>query len=403
MFSKHVTKDLSAYCHGEIATEQSRQIAEHLIGCSQCRADFEEIKLGVKLAERLPQISAPDSLWLDLQERLASEENTSESHARKQSRFSFKLWQPSFAGLAAGLLLLVGLGSLWIYTRETRPFWEVARLNGAPRIGSSRMKETGRLAVGQWLETDGDSRAKIEVGSAVTSLGQVEIDPNTRVRLVETKPTEHRLELAHGKMSARIWAPPRLFFVDTPSAVAADLGCAYTLEVDDAGSGLLHVTSGWVALQLKDRESMVPAGATCATRPGVGPGTPYFDDSSPIFREALALVDFKPTIIEPGKVTPLKTLLVNARGRDTLSLWHLLSRVAISDRPLVYDRMAALVPPPGGVTRDGVLQLNKLMLQLWKDKLETTWGNESISGVQKAWINIWTRARGEANGLQGKR
>ena len=81
------------------------------------------------------------------------------------------------------------------------------------------------------------------------------------MRLLETQPTEHRLELARGKMSARIWAPPRLFFVDTPSAVAADLGCAYTLEVDDQGASLLQVTSGWVALELKDRESMVPAGA----------------------------------------------------------------------------------------------------------------------------------------------
>ena len=36
-------------------------------------------------------------------------------------------------------------------------------------------------------------------------------------------------------MSARIWAPPRLFYVNTPSAVAEDLGCAYTLEVDDLG------------------------------------------------------------------------------------------------------------------------------------------------------------------------
>ncbi|HEV7799029.1 MAG TPA: FecR domain-containing protein [Pyrinomonadaceae bacterium] len=398
MFSKHVTKDLSAYCHGEIPSEQSRQIAEHLIGCNQCRAEFEEIKLGVKLAERLPQISAPDSLWLDLQNRRAAEASTNEAHPRRPSRFSFKGLRPAFAGVAVGFLLIIGFGSLWIYTREARPFWEVARLNGTPRIGSSRIEEKGRLAVGQWLETDGDSRAKIEVGS----IGQVEIDPNTRVRLVETKATEHRLELMHGKMSARIWAPPRLFFVDTPSAVAADLGCGYTLEVDDEGSGLLHVTSGWVALKLKNRESMVPAGATCATRPGVGPGTPYFDDSSEIFREALSLVDFKPIVNELGKVTALEILLVNARVRDTLSLWHLLSRVDISDRSLVYRRMAALVPPPDGVTREGVLQLNEPMLQIWKDKLETTWGNESIGGVQKAWINIWTRALGKVDGLQGK-
>jgi hypothetical protein len=373
MFSQHVTKQLSAYCHGEVTTAESRQIAEHLIGCNRCRTQFEEIKLGVKLAERLPQLSAPDSLWCDLQNRLA-EDRTNTTASQPRSTLSFKAWRPAFAGVLATLLIVAAFGAVWFYTRESGPSWEVARLNGAPRIGSSRIDEKGRLAVGQWLETDGGSRAKIEVGS----IGQVEIDPNTRVRLVETKPTEHRLELAHGKMSARIWAPPRLFFVDTPSAVAADLGCAYTLEVDDNGSGLLHVTSGWVALQLKDRQSMVPAGATCATRPGIGPGTPYFDDSSDIFRQALAKFDFEPGDTNWSKIPTLDLLLMDARPRDTLTLWHLLSRVEGNDRARVYDRMAALVPPPAGVTRAGVSQLNEEMLQLWKSKLETTW-NDGLS------------------------
>jgi len=306
--------------------------------------------------------------------------------------------RPAFAGIGVGLLLVIGFAALWWYTRETRPFWQVARLNGAPRIGSSRIDEKGRLGVGQWLETDSESRAKIEVGS----IGQVEIDPNTKVRLLETKATEHRLELAHGKLSAKIWAPPRLFFVDTPSAVAADLGCAYTLEVDDEGRALLHVTSGWVALQLKDRESMVPAGATCATRPGIGPGTPYFDDASEAFRTALSNFDFEPPS-DLSRIPNLDQLLVDARGRDTLTLWHLLGRVDGNNRLRVYERMAAFTPPPDGVTREGVLQLNEQMLQLWKDKLETTWGDESIGGVRKAWIKIWVRALGNVNGLQGKR
>ncbi len=67
MFSKHVTRDLSAYSHGELSPQDSRGIAEHLIGCQQCRAEFEVIKLGVKFAERLPEIAAPDSLWNDLE------------------------------------------------------------------------------------------------------------------------------------------------------------------------------------------------------------------------------------------------------------------------------------------------------------------------------------------------
>ena len=397
MFLKHVTKNLSAYCHGEVSAEESRRIAEHLIGCNRCRGQFEEIKLGVKLAERLPQLAAPDSLWLDLQSRLVRETNQSRIESSKQSRFSFKLWQPGLAGVAAGLLLSAVLGAWLFYSRESRPFWEVARLNGSPRIGSSRMDAKGRLAVGEWLETDSSSRAKIEVGS----IGNVEIDPNTRVRLMETKPTEHRLELARGKMSARIWAPPRLFFVDTPSAVAADLGCAYTLEVDDSGASLLHVTSGWVALQLKDRESMVPAGAACATRPGIGPGTPYFEDASQTFRTALAKLDFEREDTNWSKIPALNLVLMEARPRDTLTLWHLLYRVEGKDRELVFERMAALSPPPKDVTREGVLQLDDKMLHLWKGYLENSWNSDS--SLKKTWVNIWTRTLGKVQGLEGKK
>ncbi|MFN2493416.1 MAG: FecR domain-containing protein [Pyrinomonadaceae bacterium] len=397
MFSKHITKKLSAYCHGEMRSEESREIAEHLIACNQCRTRLEQIKLGVNLAERLPPLHAPDSLWLDLQSHLAAQSNRKYLASPKRHSSVFKRWQPGLAGIAAGLFLIVGFGLFWLYSREAAPSWAVARINGNPTIESSHIGEKGRLALGQWLETNESSRARIEVGS----IGQVEIDPNTRVRLVETKPTEHRLELAQGKMSARIWAPPRLFFVNTPSGVAADLGCAYTLEVDERGYGLLHVTSGWVALQLRDRESMVPAGAICSTRPGIGPGTPYFEDASENFRAALARLDFDPENGSRSKISAFDLVLMEARPRDSLTLWHLLERVEESDRSRVYDRLAALVPPPEGVTRDGVLQLNEQMLQLWKNKLEISWSNESR--LRKSWIGLWTRALGKVKGVSGKR
>jgi hypothetical protein len=250
----------------------------------------------------------------------------------------------------------------------------------------------GQLAVGEWLETDGASRARI----SVASIGQVEVDPNTRVRLLETRATEHRLELARGRMTAHIWAPPRLFFVDTPSAVAADLGCAYTLEVDDAGASLLRVTAGWVALQLRDRESVVPAGAACATRPGIGPGTPYFEDASTTFRTALTKLDF-----EGSDSATLQQLLSESRVRDTLTLWHLLYRTEGDERIRVYERLAELSPPPQGVTRAGVLQLDEQMLRLWKGYLDNIWTGSSP--LKKGWIDVWTKTLGKVKGLEGKR
>ena len=377
MFSTHVTKDISTYCHGELSNEESKQFAEHLISCSKCRSKYEEVKLGVKLAEQLPQLSAPDYLWRDLEPLLPQQGET--QRARIPSHWS---WQMKAA--AAVLVLLSSWGVWLVYsnrgdaflTVNGKPAWRVKRLNGTPTIGTDKISNTGQLAVGEWLQTDATSRAEI----AVSSIGHVDIEENTFVKLVETHDTEHRLELARGKISARIWAPPRLFFVDTPSAVAADLGCAYTLEVDDHGASLLRVTSGWVELELNDRESIVPAGAACETRPVIGPGTPYFEDCATGFREALKEVDFNRD--EPARSAALTVILDQARPRDTLTLWHLLARVDGDDRARVYDRMVAFVPPPAGVTREGVLALDEKMLDAWRETLQTTW-NFAGKGVKK--------------------
>src|SRR5205085_10449968 len=123
--------------------------------------------------------------------------------------------QPGFAVAAVVLFVLVS-GFAWFWLRQSAhpqgSTWDVARLNGVPRIGSTQINDKGKLGVGEWLETDTNSRAQISVGN----IGKVDIDPDTRVRLIQTNANEHRLELAHGRLSARISAPPKLFFVNTP-------------------------------------------------------------------------------------------------------------------------------------------------------------------------------------------
>ncbi|HEU4594090.1 MAG TPA: zf-HC2 domain-containing protein [Pyrinomonadaceae bacterium] len=384
MFGNHVNKYFSAYAHGELTAVESERVAAHLETCARCREEFEEVKLGIRLAECLPSASAPDSLWEGIESSLARQgaeekrRRRAASFPRVSSRLSFNWPRAATAGAFACFALLA-LGG-WLYYRSTRPAWEVERLAGAPSIDARSFGETGRLGVGKWLETDEQSRVQIDVAN----IGQVEVAPNTRVRIVETGLTEHRMELARGTLHARIWAPPRLFFVDTPSAVAADLGCAYTLEVDDAGRSLLRVTSGFVALERGARESIVPAGAACLTQPGVGPGTPFFEDASEELAGALTRFDF-----EGGGPEALRVVIESARPRDTLTLWHLLARSEGEWRERIYERLAALDAPPEGVTREGILRLDSAMLETWKDRLEDQWVNEDLRSVRKAWRKLW--------------
>ena len=292
---------------------------------------------------QLPLAKAPDAIWRSIEAALDA-----------GTRPRRKIFSPKWTwALACGSLAVVGI---YFYT-ALRPQvgWQVASLQGTPSADV--------IKVGEWLQTDAASRARITVGN----IGTVDVEPNTRVRLVAASPMEHRLTLERGEISATVTAPPRLFLVDTPASTAVDLGCAYKIKTDESGNGVLRVTSGWVSLEWKGRESLVPAGADCRTHSRTGPGTPYFTDATEALQKALAAFD------GGGSQDALGTILTEARVRDTLTLWHLLSRVDTAERVRVLDRMVELVPLPASVSREKALQLDPVALKSWREELAWKW------------------------------
>jgi hypothetical protein len=229
------------------------------------------------------------------------------------------------AGLA-GLLAFLGLRP----GNEDRPAWAVEwEAESGP----------GRLVLGEWLETSDDQTARLEVAE----IGEVEVAPRSRVRIANTGPEEHRLHLARGRLAARIFAPPRLFLVETPAATAVDLGCAYTLEVDESGDGMLTVTSGHVLLEREGLPSAyVPAGAECPIDGETGPGVPRF----------------------PAGDDP---------ALDTLRLWHLLARVGAAERPEVLDEIVRLAGDLPAGRREKLLALDPAALAALRDDLSMLW------------------------------
>jgi hypothetical protein len=266
---------------------------------------------------------------------------------------------PFLVALAA-MIVLVAL--VW-RTRSAESSWQVASLAGQPRIGDSAIGNNARLAVGDTLTTDAASQAKIDVNA----MGEVRVEGDSRVRLLETGANRYRLALDRGTLVAFITAPPGRFVVDTPSARATDLGCVYSLHVDDDGTGVLSVTGGWVAFEFNGRESFVPAGASCRTDRRAGPGTPRYDDADREFQAAIEQFDLNRS--DADRESALNLLLDRARPRDAMTLWHLLSRVQPVDRGRAFDALARRVPPPPGVAREQVLALDRRALDLWWNAL----------------------------------
>ncbi len=422
MRDKHYKSQLSAFADRELSKTDQQVVAEHLMKCIACRAEHDRIKFGSALAQKMERHDAPAGVWIAIDASLDGETTTRMGLIPDASFFSprgitgFAIATVVVAMFVSGVYFMrfradtdqanTGEPSSMPQVQTSQPISEIVAvpantpafpetgnsnivvpntnvaaapgiqastvasvpafqfetLAGMPRVGS--LSTASSLAVGDYLETDTESKARIQVAN----IGNVEIAPNSRVKLVGSDPKQHRLSLERGVLEAQIIAPPRLFFVDTPSAVAVDLGCAYKLEVDRAGNSYLHVTSGFVALERGGRESIVPAGAMCITKRGKGVGTPFSAETSEKFRAALERFDFS-----NGGSRAVGDMLANRNFYDMISLWHLLTRVPKADREKVYDALAAYVTPPVDVSKVGLLSLDKKMLASWRAEVEKVW------------------------------
>jgi hypothetical protein len=343
MFRRHASHLLARYADGDLSRTETDRIDRHLAVCDRCRTELEEIRFAAGLVRRLTLTSPPLSVWHGIERGLDA--------PNPVRRFLTPAW--AVAGLV--LVLLAGTRAYITLQRPAAGLWEVASLSDGV---------TRRMAAGDWIETRDGSPARIIVGD----IGRVDVAPGSRVRLGEVGAAEYRLSLARGTIEAQIDAPPRLFIVDTPASTVVDLGCAYTLSVSDDGTGELRMTEGWVALEWQGRESLVPAGAIARTRGAVGPGLPYFEDASVALKGAVDAFDRRAN----GEIA-VETIVAEARVRDTLTLWHLLSRVDSAQRTRVYERLAALVAPPPTVSRDAALQLDADALRMLREELAWHW------------------------------
>src|SRR3989441_11291704 len=168
------------------------------------RDDDREFRDLLAAVGRLPKSVQPSrDLWPEIDARIRAS--------------AWRRWTVVALAGAAALALVI---ARWGGVAAPSGAWEVARIAGAPRVAETPLGGSGLLRVGAGVETDDSSRALIFVGD----IGQVDVKPGTRVRLVEARATDHRLARARGAIFAQAAAPPPPFLREVPAGVAAAAG-----------------------------------------------------------------------------------------------------------------------------------------------------------------------------------
>ena len=226
---------------------------------------------------------------------------------------------------------------------------------GSVACGGSAVP-AGVLPVGGTLDT-GAHEAEL----AIADIGSAQLSPKTRVRLEATSTERHQLYLERGRMHAFVSAPPRLFAVGTPNGQVTDLGCAYTLEIDDAGAGSIEVESGMVELEVANgRVVVVPAGASARLLAGRRASLPLAKGANA--QLAAAVGDF-----HAGVAGARDRVLATAQPSDAITIANLARITDAGERRGVLDRLAQLTKAPQGMTVDDVEQLG--LFEMWFDEI----------------------------------
>ena len=252
----------------------------------------------------------------------------------------------AYVGALAAIVLAVVLLRPSAPAPETGMRFE--SVTGAPRLNGTATT-AGALQLGQRLETGAADVARVRVAD----IGWVEIGPDSVVSLLENREGRRRLRLEHGVLRAQIAAPPAVFVVETPSARAIDLGCAYTLTISPAGEGEIQVTAGWVQMDFGYVQSLVPAGYAAGVAAGGRISPPYAQQTSPEFRDAL--LAWWRAEGSTARKPALAEILARAQKRDALTLLNMFRWAEEEERGRIYDRLNALVPAPPEVSRAEVV------------------------------------------------
>jgi hypothetical protein len=213
-----------------------------------------------------------------------------------------------------------------------------------------------------------DGRSVLDLGR----YGTVVAEKDAAVRVLRRDDELQSLRLDRGTIHASITsqARPRLFQVETPSTTCIDLGCRYTLTVDDQGTTTVTVKTGRVLFDHGSRDVFIPNGASCRAAPGRAPFTPIYDTASGALKKAVETFDAATV----GHRTPQAKAaceLIKSR-EDGLVAWHWLQDPEVDVVKAAREALVRLTSlGECGIPR--VTDKGERELRAWRDNLFPEW------------------------------
>ncbi len=313
------------------------------------REQREQEKIAEALAEKEKQDKGEEEIPVEKDELIEKKE----VKPKKSFTINFDLIKKG-AYTILGLIIIV---TAYIFISSISSGWEIISLSGQPKIDNSIISKGDSFASERKIETDESSSVTL----MTDEFGKLFIDNSS---VVSRTKNSSEIKLDKGQIKKFEGNVSDILTIITPLAMFTELykGSAFRLHVDSDGGCKLVVESGWVIISIKEFDSYVPKNFDCLITKGKY-AIPYSSNSSP---QLISMLENFTGANDPS----VGTILSQITKKESLSLWHILQLVRTENRIMAFDRLNELIPAPPGVTKEGILTLNKTMLLDWRQEIE---------------------------------
>jgi len=238
--------------------------------------------------------------------------------------------------------------------------WKVRTITGNVII-NGQISISERWDENESLVTDSFSKAVINVPNTA----RIEVDANSFLILQKAKDKQNRIKLVKGNIRIINSSLMPYLSIEVDHSVIQDRGGTFEISIDDNSIVTIKVDYGYVEIEQKGRTYFIDEGYTCDIRPNSHPGTPYRINAPEELKSEIKKFDY-----ENGGDNSFQQIVALSSESDMLTLLALIERVSESFRSTLFNKISAYFPPPTGVTLEGIVKLDRDMLEKWWFEIE---------------------------------
>ncbi|OGU55371.1 MAG: hypothetical protein A2V66_04150 [Ignavibacteria bacterium RBG_13_36_8] len=382
---------LDEYFEGSLTDDVNQEIQEHLKECESCNNEYKlltnfllqakYLKTGINtpkeildgISDALIRLSTKagegekafskrqlDEIKKAMRQELGKKDETSKpDRTVKKVRIKREIDRKTIIWLFVIIVICAGIYFYIDISKNNSP-WSIKLISGLYRV-NARIDNSMLLKVNNNLSTDPNSK----VGITVPRVSRIELDQNSSITLLKAKDGDNRVKLNKGTLIVDSKVDRSGLTILTAVISVQEIGGRYSLTVDDVGNNRIEIFEDLVEVTLESKIIPLAANYICEIKKNGEVSVPYHKDAGLVLRQELKNFQYY-----NGGRSSLSAILSAATEFDALSLWYLLSLTSVYDRLAVYDKLYSFYPVPKGVTQDGIMRLDDLMLRLWWDEIE---------------------------------